>query len=379
MDDLGQRLAALRRHVQPRWTAERERQVKSRIDSVLPSVRRFYRTTLLVACVLAAVSLVTWQTVFRSPPLDARPLSVARLPRLSMPLLLLDDGTQVSATKPGTRLSELSVSDHAVSVRLVEGSARFEVTPNSRRTFTVSAADVTVSVLGTVFVVELDAQAVRVSVERGRVRVESRREQRELAAGESARFATGPLATGDAPQAPVPDAPSAALPRGAARPSEVRSTGSLPWQTLAADGAYDAAYRQLAHSKFQALRDEPGELLLAADVARLTAHAAEAANLLQRVLDQHGRDSRAPLAAFTLGRVLLDQLGQPERAARAFRSVRRLAPGGALEQDALAREVESLAKAGDSAEARLRGEEYLKRFPSGRRAASVRRFAGIGP
>jgi transmembrane sensor len=126
-----------------------------------------------------------------------------------------------------------------------------------------------------------------------------------------------------------------------------------------------------------AVRDEPGDLLFAADVARLSGHPELAVTRLERVIRAHQGDSRAPLAAFTLGRTLLDGLGRPREAAEAFARVRRLAPGGALSQDALAREVESWSRAGEAALARKRALDYLRAFPSGRREKAVRYHGGL--
>jgi hypothetical protein len=48
-----------------------------------------------------------------------------------------------------------------------------------------------------------------------------------------------------------------------------------------------------------------------------------------------------------------------------------------LSQDALAREVEALAKAGQSVAARDRALEYVQSYPEGRRIQSVRRYGGV--
>jgi transmembrane sensor len=85
----------------------------------------------------------------------------------------------------------------------------------------------------------------------------------------------------------------------------------------------------------------------------------------------------APLAAFTLGRVYLDQLGQPERAAEAFDLSLRLAPSGSLAQDALAREVEALSKGGNAQAAYAHAQQYLQRYPNGRRLRAVQLYGGL--
>jgi hypothetical protein len=58
-----------------------------------------------------------------------------------------------------------------------------------------------------------------------------------------------------------------------------------------------------------------------------------------------------------------------------FARVERLDRRGVLIEQALAREVEAWARAGDSGRARERAGVYLRRFPSGNYAERVRRFS----
>jgi hypothetical protein len=117
-------------------------------------------------------------------------------------------------------------------------------------------------------------------------------------------------------------------------------------------------------------------LLAAADAARLQGKAQEGATLLRKILRDHRSDPRASLAAFTLGRVLLMELAQPRQAAEAFAEARALAPDGPFAEDALAREVEAWANAGDMTKARARARDYLRSYPSGRRVHAVRALGG---
>ena len=159
------------------------------------------------------------------------------------------------------------------------------------------------------------------------------------------------------------------------RPEPRRRPAPPPsWRTLAQEGDYAAAYGALHHGAPPP--EDPEDLLLQADVARLSHHAAEAPAPLRRFLDRHVQDPRAPLAAFTLGRVLLDDLRDPRAAAAAFRRAAELAPSGELAEDALAREVEALSRAGDADAARERAAAYEARYPDGRRLPTVRRFGG---
>ena len=92
---------------------------------------------------------------------------------------------------------------------------------------------------------------------------------------------------------------------------------------------------------------------------------------------EHPQSSVAPLAAFTLGRIYLSQVGQPAKAADAFALSRKLAPAGSLAEDALAREVEAAEVAGQTSRARDLAEQYLRRYPNGRRLTSVRQSGGL--
>jgi len=245
-------------------------------------------------------------------------------------------------------------------VEVATGSGRFTVKKNPARVFRVEAGAVTVEDLGTIFSVERVADRARVSVEEGQVRVSWRGGERTMAAGEAGLF---PPEAAPATVAPAKPSPSH------------RAESKRSWRELAEDGEYDAAWDALGAAAQPS--DEPGDLLLAADVARLSHHPAEAVTQLRKVIRDHANDPRAPLAAFTLGRVLLEALGEPREAAEAFARAEELAPDGPLAQDAIAREVEALSRAGETAGAHARAVEYLRRYPDGRRLHAVKRFGGI--
>ena len=96
--------------------------------------------------------------------------------------------------------------------------------------------------------------------------------------------------------------------------------------------------------------------------------------LLRKVVSGHSRDPRAPSAAFTLGWVLMKDLGRPREAAQAFARAESLAPGGNLAQDALARAVEAWDRAGDVTRARAELERYRATYPNGRHVATLERL-----
>jgi transmembrane sensor len=366
MPDFMGRLATARDYVSPQWTAEREVRVRVGLERKRRSRART-RATLAVATVSTTLVAVALFFALRGP-FGERPVASAPAPKAAQPanLFELPDGSSVSARSSAARVQPVEVSARAVTLKLESGAAKFSVTPDPARPFRVLARNVTVTVLGTVFDVAFEGNGVRVSVEQGRVRVDAGTTSRELVPGQTELFVdtlAAPLlpASAAAPAAPAP-------PAAAPGPS---------WRALAEEGDYSAALARLSLEGPSAVRDTPNELLLAADVARLGGQPARAVAPLERVVSRHAGDSRAPLAAFTLGRTLLDQLGRPREAANAFAQARRLAPSGALAQDALAREVESWSRAGDTTKARARAVEYLKLYPHDRRAASVRRFGGV--
>jgi transmembrane sensor len=241
---------------------------------------------------------------------------------------------------------------------LRSGKARFVVAHDASHPFRVHAGVWVVEDLGTAFTVAMTDGGIAVEVQEGTVRVHRGDVAVDVPAGERRDFAVEA-------QAPSETAHSvAAFPR------------SLPrWRDLAESGRYDDAYEALRTAGPGAVREDTTDLLAAADAARLGGHPADAVPYLQRVLHDHGRDPRASLAAFTLGRVLLDELGRPAEAAEAFERAR--AAGGVMAEDALAREVEACSKAGDSARARALANEYARTYPAGRRARAVEKFGGV--
>jgi len=273
------------------------------------------------------------------------------------------------------------LSPALTEIALERGHARFEVTPNPQRRFRVNAGSVVVQVLGTVFEVAREATGTRVVVSRGRVAVSWPNDSIELAAGDSRWI---PLDE-QAPTAVPAAASERVAPRAgrlAERAAESAKTAradkrpAQSWRQHAEQGDFKRAYT-LLQAQDAPVADDVEELLLAADAARLSGHPAQALPFLRKVVDRHDDDPRAPLAAFTLGGVLLNQLGHPREAQSAYARARALSPRGSLAQDALAREVESSHRSGDTARARVLALDYLERYPQGRRVQAVRGFGGL--
>jgi transmembrane sensor len=333
----------------------------------------------------------------------------------------LADGSQVWLRDAASRVRVAQDAPQRVALELEAGAARFDVTHVEGRVFRVEAGLVTVEVLGTRFHVEREADRTRVEVSRGRVAVSWPEGRVELAAGEAGWFPrtepepvaaqqvalpspttparsarasepgrkatphgasrasvdrSPPLAASSAAQRSDAAAPSA---RGSTQAAESTARAAPPakaWREAAEQGEFEHAYKLLERTS-NPVADDVEELLLAADSARLSGHPEAALPFLRKVIERHTSDSRAPLAAFTLGGVLMQQLGQPREAEAAYARARELSLNASLAEDALARQVEAAHRAGDAARARSLAREYMERYPSGRRQHAVQRFGGL--
>lgn len=364
--------------IQPEWRADRRENVLARVHARRDRRARATRAALAVslACLLG---LVLGFVVHARLGLQAVATRDAHQVRFG-------DGSTVQLLDASSELDVGAASPSAVDVTLRSGSAEFEITPNPKRQFIVHAGIADISVLGTHFIVTREAQRVRVEVTRGRVAVKLSGGTRQLTAGESSWFPPAEQVAEDAPPAasaaaPSPsEAPSAAV--GTPLPAPNASGEGLNSRRSFLDHAKRAEYREaysvLEHAP-EVVGNAPEDLMLAADAARFSNHPAQATRFLERVTREHAQSSVAPLAAFTLGRIYLSQVGQPAKAADAFALSRKLAPAGSLAEDAMAREVEAAKAAGQAKRARDLAEQYLRRFPNGRRLTSVRQSGGLGP
>lgn len=325
--------------------------------------RRKSRKVVRLACAtvagcVGAAALVVFihQQTVSLKPVSARPTQPIVAP-LSTPntVLQFSDGSRATEGDTGSKIEVREDSQLRIGLDLVRGRGRFEVTPRPLRTFRVRAGDVVVTVVGTIFTVERVADRVGIAVERGTVRVDWGSGGRLLNQGESGWFP--PL---------VVEAASVARPSRAVHARRPRADVTADALDEGGDAPASAPKNQTAEA-----------LLMAADAARLAGHPDDGAAFLRRLLLDHRADPRAPLAAFTLGRMLLMELGQPREAAAVFALVRQIAPHGSFAEDALAREVESWNQAGQPDLAGARAREYLRLYPGGRRTPSVKATGGI--
>lgn len=365
--ELERHLDEARSAIAPAWDEARA----NRLEAALPEKARARRRTRLLISV-AAMALLGAGAWFLVPPPQA------------------DVAIEPVAAAGATELP----TTEGRAFEVTHGAVKFAVKPGRKQPVRVVAGDVEVRVMGTRFLVERSGARVHVAVEEGSVQVRWKGEVAVLRAGADQWFPPSPPAP---PIEPTPARPLAheevveqpaphveeplarptkkPQPVPAVKPEPVHVFEPLPeWKRLASIGEFARAWEAMKEAPPP--RDETAELLLAADVARLSGHAEAAVSPLEQVVKKHHEDARAPLAAFTLGRVLLDDLGRPREAAAAFETARSLSPESRLAEDALARQVEAASRAQDSRVREL-AEQFLQRYPESPRVRSVRHFGGL--
>lgn len=306
--------------------------------------------------------------------------------------LFFDDGSVLTKSSKST----LHLSENAkgrIGWALENGRVSFDVKPRGPRTWIVNAGIATVTVLGTSFVVDRAADHVHVEVSRGRVRVSSallEGGERLLTAGESVDLAVAP----QVPPEPQPgiEAVQARADAGAASGVEVNREApgassavrapTLPvespaeWKELARKGEYSVAYDHLSNERFSKEVEHTQsteELMMLADIARISGHAADAVAPLKKVIAR--KSPEAATAAFTLATLQNESLGNPAEAAHWFQVALEQGLSKALREDALARRVDSLGRSGQRDAAATEAAAYMNEFASGRYVSLVKPWA----
>jgi len=337
--------------------------------------RRRVRQAALASAALASLAGVAAVAVRWNAGTTAASSATEPAPaRAAHAAIHLAEGSEIGFDPATSAVRVVEQGPARVRVEAVRGPARYSVVPRPGRAFEVHSGSVTVRVVGTEFVVEPRGDTTRVEVSRGKVEVSwggAEGEQAVVAAGASGLYppapAAGALAGAAGAAAAARDGADAPAPRG--------QPPTQAYRARVDRRDYRGAYAVLTRNPGLA-GDTVQELLVAADVSRLSDHPAEAVPYLQRILREHPRDERAPMAAFTLGRTL-SGLGRTREAMTTFGRVHSDWPRSPLAEDALVRQAEAASEIGDAAAAQRLAAQYDRDHPNGRRRAEVRRYAGL--
>jgi hypothetical protein len=248
--------------------------------------------------------------------------------------------------------------------------------------WTIAAGPYRVQVVGTSFDVTWDFAHERFSVEvsEGKVLVfggDLPVSGVALTPGQSLLRAAQREGNGSTQGVPSP------LPRKASTPEAVgtkRPEVAMPesWRKLAREGNYNKALANARGIGLHRLIGSLGadDLLLLANTARYAGDVGTAKSAYIKLRQRHPGHSAAHLAAFSLGRLGSDVEGDPNSAARWFRTFLQESPRGDLAAGARARLMSTLLKLNDRRGAQAVAKDYLKYHPNGQHSATARSLVG---
>ena len=321
--------------------------------------RRRYQKRIAFFIALAALFAVGGVFVHEST--KAPPAITAGVDRVTRANASKPQGPKVKALAPGTQFTSEETPSHH-TYHLETGILRFETGENGEKPLIVRVGELLIEDIGTIFTVErLPDDRARISITAGMVRVTWPNGTDILEAEEIGTYP--PLAD-----------EAMALSKSTKNGKHKGRIHTDDWRLLARRGKYQQAFEILFNHP-QKVDNRVEDLLLAADVMRFSGRPDRAVKYLESVIRRHVRDPRSSLAAFTLGRVFLDELGRPLKAAGAFGAARKA--GGPLAEKALAREVEAWSRAGEMDRAKQAAKQYLRQYPTGDRVDIVRAFGGV--
>ncbi len=401
------RHAPMSMHVEVDASAQRLARIWSGVSERLESRRsgwwqwrRWAVRTAAAATLAAAVTavFVLWQPAPAPSALAGAALETAT-DALSVEL---EDGSQLELAAH-TKVKVQRSSATEVVIALNRGRVRCDVVPNRKRAFEVLASGVRVKVTGTHFSVDVSqGSRVTVSVQEGSVQVTpaSGSDVKMLSAGESLTL-DAPLRASDGARDDATTSGAAEAPAAAEDDTSTQARGGTDTPQAAPtlhpggeqkptderaprDDASDAPTKEPEASLTEeGSPTEEGSVPLDArqlfdqgNAARRRGDAAAAARAYEQLLANHPGDARSGLAAFELGRLRMDRLGDLHGAVAALRRAVTLAPGAGFKEDAMARLVDAYAAMGASDSCEKARKAYLDAFPSGVHAAAVAQKCG---
>jgi TolA-binding protein len=273
----------------------------------------------------------------------------------------LADGSSMRLDS-SSRVEVSGSEEQGVHLALKRGRIECKVTHRRAPSFIVTADGVEVRVVGTRFSVEsrrdAEERRVEVRVDEGAVEVRSPGRPGEVERVEAGRTWSQVIRTDPVAGARAEPAPAQAVPE--AQPSS-------------------APVPNVPEAKPEAKPAGARELLEEANEYRREGRLAEAARSYESLLARHPNDGRAGLAAFELGRLRMDRLGDLPGAIQALERAMTLAPGSGFREDAMARLVTAYGRSGNNARCTRARDAYLKRYPEGVHRQTVAKQCGGAP
>lgn len=282
--------------------------------------------------------------------------------------------------------------------RVEKGEVRFSVPHRPPgHPFVVRAVvrnnDYSVVVVGTRFGVVVNDQVVGVDVDEGIVEVRQTATQRRLARltpGEVWHSADVSVETSGAPAPEPPAAPALPVSPDVSAPASAPEPGHVHVRIHDHRHAARPAARALALATPGEGSATAGRASIASTAAGLSTANDESSNAARSALSAGDAPRALQIyralalktgpaaenAAYEVGKVLNERLGQPASAVAAWRRYRLDYPNGILRLEADVSIVETLARTGDSDDALGEANDFLRRHPDSERRAEIARLAG---
>ena len=332
------------------WSA-----VSDRLEQRVKPARRWVWAT---AGALALAAAGAGAFVFVSSERGPSPWEGAAFETEHAPLTVaLADGSTMRLDS-SSRVEVSGSAERGVQLSLRRGRIECKVTHRRAPSFVVTADGVEVRVVGTRFSVESmrdgDSSRVEVRVDEGTVEVRS-----PSRPGEVQRVAAGRTWS----QVTRTDPAMEARPRP--EPAPAMSSGEIAPPVAP---ALEPSAKPEAETARALLED--------ANEHRRAGRLVDAARAYETLLARYPRDGRAGLAAFELGRLRMDRLGDLSGAIQALEQAMKLAPGSGFREDAMARLVTAYARSGDGGRCTRARDAYLKRYPEGVHRNTVAKQCG---
>lgn len=313
------------------------------IAARLEQPRSFQRAWLSFVTAAVVVGILIFLARGGKPEATDAPSELATLEtNAESQALTLADGSRIEAAR-NTKLILGEISTKAVRLGLDHGKVDCDVTHRDGRDFVVVAGAYEVRVVGTRFSVERANDGIVVVVSRGAVEV--RRDgdaPRRVAAGET-------WTAGDREPSAIPE------------PKPTDSASATPPPVESSSGASKVAAAETAKQLFDR-----------AQRARAQGRLGEARDAFLLLRTRYPNDARASLAAFELARLELDDKGDALKASKLLDStIENTPPGSPLREDAEARRVEALERAGNRGACRAARNAFLARYPTSVHRARV--------
>jgi TolA-binding protein len=161
-------------------------------------------------------------------------------------------------------------------------------------------------------------------------------------------------------------------------PREIGPAEPAAWLALYAAGDFDAAVSEARAIGIDGIvaTASQDDLWHLADAARISGDSAIAVNSLMVYRERFADSDNAHTAAYLLGRLSLEELGDATASVQWFDTYLAEAPDGPLAEEALGRSILAHDRLGEGGKARAAAERYLDRFPDGTFAAIAGRVHG---